>query len=130
MKDAYLEIADRSLKAAKACHECGVGESCAFYSYHAFESAGGAFIEHLGLTYPLSHDAKLRRFTAESQRIGKQWEIAHLAITLKAFRNAMLYPEKQPDGTVSTPSDKMSKTDAGKLRSRSNGIVKLIRKNT
>lgn len=129
MKATYLEIAERSLDSAKLCDNAGINESCVFHAYHAFESAGGAFIDHIAQDYPMGHRAKINKFTAEARRIGSERQVGAVAIALNTYRNQMLYPQKNPDGTVTAPKDVVSKRDASKLRSRASGIVKLIKSN-
>ncbi|MGY5586204.1 hypothetical protein [Vibrio cincinnatiensis] len=95
LKDKYLQIAKRSLTAANDTRKRQ--EKSGFHSYHAFESAGCAYIEHLGgnLGRGVSHQAKLTEFAtratqnlsaAEAQRINE------LTVTLGNLRNDFLYP--------------------------------------
>jgi len=130
MKDAYLEIADRSLDVAKLCSEAGINESCVFHAYHAFESVGGAFIEHIGQHYPEGHKARVNMFTSEARRINSERCVGAVAMALTAYRNQMLYPKKNADGTITVPKNVISKHDAFRLRARAAHIVRLIHKNT
>jgi hypothetical protein len=127
MKQEYIEISERSLLASEACEDRDIIESSLFYSYHAFESAGGALAGHFGRDYPLGHKKKINEFTTLSIKMKKQHAVGRVAIVLNSLRNAALYPEQMPDGSVQIPKNRMCKTDAKKLRIRVHGIVSRVK---
>ena len=55
LKLAYIDIASRSLCAARSLARDGLYEISTFESYHAFESMGGALVSAFGRNYPRGH---------------------------------------------------------------------------
>lgn len=120
---AYLKIAGRALDAAAACSDARVHEKAGFLAYHGFESAGGAYCEHHGTTYPKSHKRKVQEFVAavKRERFGKA--VAQLAIELASVRNLLLYPRVRPDGSVCLPEDVITAAQARRLVGRLRALV-------
>ena len=59
LKDVFLQVSERSSKAAQSSLDNNVHELAAFLTYHAFESVGGALCESYGITYPRPHRKKI-----------------------------------------------------------------------
>jgi len=128
--EEYNEIADRCIDAARAALDDDVPEAAGFLTYHAFESAGGALVTHLGMAYSKSHKGKLNQFSQAANQLGDGFIVAQLAIKLGSSRGKFLYPETKADGTVARPRDFITRTQATKLRSRVRGIVHWVRDST
>ncbi len=122
-KDAYLQIANRSLDAADASLNAGVQEAAGFNTYHAFESLGGAVCYVRGRHYPRSHIKKMNQFVAASSRFAFRFSVGHLVITLSSLRNDCLYPKEQSDGSMEIPENVISSADARDLINRVRGIL-------
>lgn len=128
LKDAYLEVCDRSLEAADASSSAGVHEKACFLTYHAFESVGGALAASKRVKYPSSHSKKINQFVRLTKATPHAHAVGSLAITLSSLRNLALYPREQPDGSASPPSSTISKSIASKLLKRVRGLVPRVRK--
>ena len=128
LKDAYLEVCDRSLEAAKASSGAGVHEKACFLTYHAFESVGGALAASKGVKYPNSHQRKINQFVHLAKATPHAHAVAGLAISLSSLRNLSLYPCAHPDGSATPPSSTISKSIAVKVLKQVRGVVKRVRK--
>ena len=128
LKDAYLEVCDRSLEAADASSSAGVHEKACFLTYHAFESVGGALAASKGVKYPNSHQRKINQFVRLAKATPHAHAIAGLAIALSSLRNLALYPREQPDGSAAPPSSAISKSIASKLLKQVRGLVPRVRR--
>lgn len=127
--EAYLEIASRYIESCQKHldNNINIQEVIGFKSYHAFESVGGAFNSHFGYNVPRGHASKLNLFvqTSRHNRHVNPQVIASLAMTLNSMRNRYLYPTKFGN-TFQTPQNQISLTDARRLVSRINGIIRRI----
>lgn len=113
LKDAYLEVAERSLKSAESALSVDIHETGTFLSYHAFESIGGALCASAKEPYPRGHRKKINAFVSVSSRgalrkaIG--YDVAMVAILVSSLRNQCLYPHMDAGGTVTAPSVTLTK---------------------
>lgn len=132
LKDAYMEVAKRSLDSAEAALSANVQEAAGFHSYHAFESTGGALCASTGDAYPRDHTKKVNHFVHIANRrafhptIGQN--VAFVASLVSSIRNRCLYPEEQPDGSVRTPDQVLSLSDAKDLKKRVGGVYRKVAK--
>ena len=132
LKDAYLEVAERSLESAKAALTVNVQEATGFYSYHAFESLGGALCASTGDNYPNTHAGKMNQFVAVANRgpfrptIGR--DVSVVAMLVSSLRNKCLYPEAQTGGRVRLPNQVLSLSDAQALAKRVAGVKRRVAK--
>ena len=126
--EAYLEVAERSLKAAQATIQAHLHEKAAFMAYHAFESAGGAFCAARGVAYPVSHEKKLNVFKASArlERFGLQ--VAELSVLVASLRNRCLYPTVTGSGEVHTPQSQLTAAEARRLLGRVRALVDRVTK--
>ena len=122
LKQAYLDITDRSIRAGRAAENDGVHEKACFMSYHAFESLGGALSASRHQAYPRPHPAKLNQFVRLASGRPYQRAVAYLASALWSLRAESLYPRELADGRVLHPRDMISATDAKRLVSRIAGL--------
>jgi hypothetical protein len=123
--DIYISLASRFLKGSAAATR-QAHELAGFACYHAFESAGGAYVTHYGKPYPLRHAKKLNAFVAQCK--GKprlRYNVSSLAIELQALRNLFLYPNLN-GLTWMHPMTVMTPAQVDHLRSRVSGIVRII----
>lgn len=132
LEDAYLQIADRSLRTSEASLAASIPESAAFHAYHAFESVGGAFCSSFGEDYPTSHQRKVNQFVAVANRSTMRHRIGHnvayVAILVGSIRNNCLYPIEVTDSDYQTPSDLIDNVDAQDLLRRVGGIVRSVQR--
>jgi len=129
LKNDYHRVAVRSLDACDGTLAANVQEKAAFLAYHAFESAGCALADHIGLPVGprIAHAKKIKHFTDAAKVLGKEHAVAALAITLSSLRNSFLYPiENKTTGTYELPESKISAAQAKELRKRVGGIVKWV----
>jgi len=126
LKDDYLQIAKRSLKASNDARK--VQEKSAFLSYHAFESAGCALSDHsgLGVGPNVSHYQKIQRLQQAATNLctsSTQTKIASTSVLLHNLRNRLLYPSyDSSSGTYSRPESILTQSQSNSLRND----VKLI----
>lgn len=130
--EAYLEIAKRFIDSCDKHikHKINYQEVLGFKSYHAFESIAGAYNSHYHHIVPKSHEKKLNSFILNC-RHDKQVDglaIAQIAIMVNSLRNKCLYPQKKMENDYITPQKQISLTDAKKLVSRINGIIRKVEK--
>ena len=125
----YVEVAERALLASNAALQKSIHEKAAFLSYHAFESIGGAFCAHRGVTYPRGHSNKIGRFVTESKKEKFSGLVGYLAITYGSLRNALLYPALVPGGSVILPKSVLSASQADRLIGQTDSLVKKIKPN-
>lgn len=123
---AYLSVATRALDAADAAGGAGVQEQSGFLSYHAFESAGGAYCTKRGGKYPASHQKKIKQFVREarSERFAKA--TAQLAVEVASLRNRLLYPVERLDGSVDVPEAVITRAQADRLRGRVRALTSRV----
>ena len=122
--EIYMSLAIRFLSGSTAAHSAA-HELAGFACYHAFESAGGAYVTHYGQPYPHNHKAKLNAFEARcSGRL--RHAVANLAITLTGLRNAFLYPSIMGTTCVH-PMNTVTAAQVNHLHRRVSGIVGIIR---
>ena len=57
-KQAYFRVAERSIEASSELVIKNHQESSAFFSYHAFESLGGAVCSHVNVVYSMSQSSR------------------------------------------------------------------------
>ncbi len=127
LKKGYLRISRRSLVAATETLRANIQEAIGFYSYHAFESLGGAVCHHHGRSYSnQSHRKKINQFVAASNSYRFGLTVAYLAIVLSSVRNECLYPQEGPDGSVILPEHAIPITHAKRLLSGVRGIYRSI----
>jgi len=127
-KSAYMRIAERSVIASKKLADDRKQESSAFFSYHAFESLGGALCAHLAMRYSLNHGAKINQFIAAAKRTRCEHGVARVAIIIGSVeRNKCLYPSVEGPGAYSLPESRLTSTDAKDLCRRVSGLVSKIR---
>jgi HEPN domain-containing protein len=132
LKDGYLEVAERSLQSADANLLANMQESVAFYSYHTFESLGGALCSSVGVIYPKGHASKINQFKSTANngglkdKIGR--DVAVLATLVSSIRNKCLYPEELADGSVTLPKDYIDINDAKDMLRRIKGLHKKVKK--
>ena len=112
LKDAYYQVAERSVLAAATLLDDKIQEGAAFHAYHAFESAGGALCEARETRYPRSHHQKLNSFKAAAHHLGIGVSVATVAIIVGSIRNQCLYPETDPLGSYQTPNQHITLTAA------------------
>jgi len=130
-KEAYLKIAERTLDSSEKLINEGLQETSGFYTYHAFESLGGALCAHFNREYPQGHDKKINQFIATSSKVDNQFKraVSEVATILQSFgRNNFLYPDRQPNGSIQLPQDKLTKTDAQDMLRRVKGIRNRLKK--
>jgi len=130
-KDAYVQITDRTLDSSETLADKSLQETSGFYTYHAFESMGGALCSHFNRTYPRAHDSKINQFIAVSAQVDQnlRHSVSKVATILDSCgRNNFLYPNPRPDGNFDLPQDKLTKTDAKDMLKRVKGILKRIKK--
>ncbi len=126
-KDAYLRVAERSIDASAKLADQAHQEASAFYSYHAFESLGGAVCSHVGVTYSMSHRAKINQFLAASKRVGIEHGVKRVSIIIASIdRNMCLYPKKEAGNTFTLPEARILATDAKDLNRRVKGVSKVV----
>jgi hypothetical protein len=128
LKDAYLEVCERSLEAADASSSAGIHEKACFLAYHAFESVGGALAASKKVKYPNAHQGKINQFMRLAKATPHRYAVGRLAIQLSSLRNLCLYPVKQADGSARSPSSSISKSNAAKLLKEVRGVVTRVRK--
>jgi len=129
LPEAYLAVAERSLKAAKVLLDESIQESATFYSYHAFESMGGALCESQGVRYhPRGHPQKINLFTTVARKLGIGKGVATVAIIVASMRNGCLYPNLSSGGSFETPETRTSKSAARDILKRVKGIYKIVKK--
>lgn len=120
----YISIANRYLKGGAAAiipaHELN-GFAC----YHAFESAGGAYVTHFRGHYPHGHPAKLSAFVTRcrGEKFGRGASV--LAIKLRALRNAFLYPTYDGVDWIH-PNSVFTPDQVSDLHRRVGGIVRAV----
>lgn len=126
-KEAYFRVAERSIESSKELADTKYQESSAFFSYHAFESLGGAVCSHVGIKYSMSHRAKINQFLSASKSIGIEHGVNRVAIIMASVdRNMCLYPKKEAGDFHSIPENRLSVTDARDLNKRVNGVSKVV----
>jgi len=127
LKNAYLEIAERSIKSGEASLNAGIHEKAGFLLYHAFESSGGAYCSSKGETYPYSHQKKINMFVSSSR--GERYSIhaSQLAVELKSLRNLLLYPDETPHGHISLPKNQITPDQTKRLLGRVSSLIKRIK---
>ncbi len=132
LKDAYIEVTERSIDAAEATLAADRHEATAFYSYHAFESLGGAFCISLGQAYSTDHAKKINQFVAATRTHtttrGIGLTIANIAIEVFSLRNKCLYPQELVSGSSTTPSQHITKKKAEKLLRKVKGVTAKMKK--
>lgn len=132
LKQAYLQVVDRSLDAADAALGESLQEFAAFSSYHAFESHGGAFCTAQGVKYPLSHKKKILEFQKQALqggfrgRIGRQ--VTVVATIVASLRNDMLYPRELGGAVYALPENAIDLKSAQRVRSRVRGLCKVVKR--
>ena len=130
-KSAYVRVAERSVLSSKKLADDGKQESSAFFSYHAFESLGGALCSHLATAYSLNHKAKINQFMAAAKRARCENGVKKVAIIMASIdRNRCLYPKQEHPGVHSLPENRLAITDAKDLCKRVRGLVRTIRRAT
>lgn len=128
LHEAYLAVAERSMLAATALLDSHIQESATFYSYHAFESLGGALCEAKGISYhPRKHPQKINLFKTVAHRCGIGVSVATVAIIVASIRNGCLYPSPTSSGSFETPDSKISHTAAKDILKRVKGIYKIVK---
>lgn len=130
LKDAYAEIARRSLDSADANISASIQESATFFAYHAFESLGGALCSSIGEMYSMEHAKKINQFIAASKR-GKlrlkiARDVAYVGMVISSIRNKCLYPEELASGGVRLPSDFITLSNAQDLVKRVRGVARKV----
>lgn len=129
LHNAYLSVAERSVQAADSLIGNNIQESATFYSYHAFESMGGALCEKNGERYhPKSHPAKINLFKTVAHRCGIGVSVATVAIIAASIRNGCLYPNETAIGDFDTPDSRISISDAKDLLRRVKGVLKTVKR--
>lgn len=123
MREAYLEIAERSFEAGRAI-ENDFPELAVFFYYHCFESCGGALCSSRGGSYSLNHTTKINQFKTAANRIGIGLNVAVVAGLITPLRNQMLYP----DAAGNSPSLLISVIQAQDLGNRVQGILRTVRR--
>ena len=127
LKDAYHKVARRSMESADTLLNRGIQESSAFYSYHAFESIGGALCESRGMRYhPLSHHNKINQFKLVAGRCGVGTGVAKVALIVASVRNGCLYPNQASGGAFETPDQHITVHAAGDMLRRVKGICRVV----
>jgi hypothetical protein len=114
--EIYLSIAVRFLAGSAATNR-RVHELSGFACYHAFESAGGAFVTGRGRRYPRGHQAKLNTFVAQCRGERFHRGVAALASAVNGLRNLCLYPN-QTGSTWSHPMSALTAANAADLHRR------------
>ena len=128
-KEAYLKVASRAVEASEKLVNENHQESSAFYSYHAYESLGGATCSSVGVNYSFSHRRKINQFMVAARQIGIAHGVGRVGIIMASIdRNLCLYPKKETDGNYSLPETKLTKSDAKDLLRRVKGLEKVINK--
>jgi hypothetical protein len=129
LKATYKHIADRSLLASQAALDSQIQEKAAFMAYHAFESAGCALADHLGLPVgpKVSHAKKLGHFRIAASRLHHGSSVAALTVTLANLRNRLLYPsDDNITGALVGPDQTITIAQAREIRRRVAGIVRWV----
>ena len=122
--DAYVRVAQRSVKAARVSQASSLHESSGFYAYHAFESIGGAVCHHRGRGFTAkSHPKKINQFVSASKSYSFFHAVARVSIILSSVRNRCLYPEQRPDGSMELPENWISAAQAQDMTRRVNGVI-------
>ncbi|MEC9487441.1 MAG: hypothetical protein UMU76_08065 [Prosthecochloris sp.] len=128
-KQAYLRVAERSIDASDELVKKDHQEASAFFSYHAFESLGGAVCSHVGLRYSLSHRAKISQFLAAAKTIGIKHGVKRVSIIMASIdRNMCLYPKKELGNHHSIPENRLNVSDAKDINKRIKGVNKVVRR--
>ena len=129
LHEAYLVVAERSLKAAETLLSDNIQESATFYSYHAFESMGGALCEKNGVKYhPKKHPQKINLFKTVANQCGIGVGVATVAIIVASLRNDCLYPNKTPIGDFDTPDNQISTSNASDMLRRVKGVFRIVKR--
>lgn len=131
LKDAYLEIVQRSIEAAEVTLSASLQEAASFHAYHAFESLGGALCASLGEEYSMEHTKKINQFVAIANRGMFRQHIGHgvsnVAMIISSIRNKCLYPQESNDEVIS-PNQFIDDTDVSDLLKRVKGICNKVNK--
>jgi hypothetical protein len=128
-KQAYFRVAERSIEASSELVIKNHQESSAFFSYHAFESLGGAVCSHVNVVYSMSHRAKINQFLTASKQIGIERGVNRVSIIMASIdRNMCLYPKKELNNYHSLPENRLSVADAKDLNKRVKGVSKIIQR--
>ena len=126
-KNAYLNISSRAIEAAEKLCDENLQENSAFFSYHSFESAGGALCAHNGNRYPRGHNRKINQFIRTATGYGLGHSVAVVATILNSIgRNSLLYPNELPTRDFQVPQNILSVTNARDLLRRVRGIKNRI----
>lgn len=125
--EAYVEVAERALNAAKGALEKGIHEKAGFLGYHAFESTGGAFCSSRGIPVPRSHKAKITTFVAAARNERSGRTIAKLAIAYGSLRNPLLYPKPLQNGTMQRPQEFITPAQTTRLLGRTKALLEDIK---
>ena len=113
LSQAYREIAERHLLAARLVAEGGLWEIVAFHAYHAFESVCCSALAQARIEIPRVHTRKIEVFQHEFQAYGFQADFLALSARLALVRNMSLYPSSIPD--VVAPSELLLDEDVARL---------------
>ncbi len=126
-KDAYLRIASRAIESAEYLANYKLQENSAFFSYHAFESIGGALCNHYNQIYPRSHIGKINQIITTAKRAGIQRSVTVVATILNSLgRNNLLYPNPQSSGGFTVPEMKLTVSNSKDLLRRVKGIKRVV----
>lgn len=128
LRDAYLQICDRSLRAADASKAARVHEKSCFLSYHALESLGGAFAASRGHSYPRGHQGKMNCFVSLVRPTKHARSTAALAIMLSSLRNRALYPSADGRGAIRGPSVAVTEASVRDIPKRVRGLAARLRR--
>lgn len=120
---AYREIAERHLEAARLVLEGGLPEIAIFHCYHAFESIACAALVQVGVAIPRRHQTKVERFLLTCRALPYGRGAAAVAVLIAPLRNRTLYPDLNP---LAGPQDSFSQRDAEDLVRRVGGIVRTV----
>ncbi len=110
-----MAMADRCLVVAQAILAMvpPIQEAVGFYTYHAFESLGGALLSANGLEPSWKHPDKINEFVTFAGANGYAFaaDVAAIAIQLQSIkciyshkegRDELLYPTRKPGGGLSS----------------------------
>lgn len=129
LPEAFIRIAERSLKASASALSGGVHEKAAFLAYHSFESSAGAYCTSRHVKFhPIPHREKVRLFIRACNRERFARQAAALAAEMTSVRSDSLYPRATPDGSLLLPESVISIAQASRLAGRVSAMVSRVKR--
>ncbi len=130
-REIYFDIADRYLKSGinELNSNNPYPEVIAFKFYHSYESLAASLTLFFNYKISNNHTKKLNTFLTLSKRSPRPLNVhnvAYLNMIFENQRNKYLYPEVESTGNIKAPKDQIDITKVGNLRTRVEGIYRIL----